>query len=528
MADYLKEFSTRETPQREPIPGRTDQVENYAGGFVFQVTPRQQFERFLVLGSEGGTYYVSQRELTKDNAVNAINYIAKNGIEAVEIINEFSLRGRAPKQGPILFALALAASAKDRATRKAALDALPRIARTGSHLFEFVGYVQNFRGWGRSLREAVAKWYTDKDPEALAYQIIKYQSRYNWTHADVLNKAHPRPPDIQTDDIFSFIIEGTRRDLPQIITDTLAINEAEDEKTVLKIIKGNKSITWEMIPTKWLASPKVWKQLLPQLPLTALIRNLGRMTANQAIKPLSDEIGIVVKNLGDQKYLQKARVHPIQVLAALTTYASGHGARGSLSWEPIPQISDALDKAFYMTFDNVIPTNKNILIGLDVSGSMGWGNVAGIPGLCPREAAAAMCLVTASVEPMYHIMAFAETFRKINISPGMRLDKVVNTIKHTRMGGTDCALPMIWATQNKVDNVDAFIIYTDNETWYGNMHPNQALVNYRQKFGRASKLIVVGMTSTGFTIADPNDAGMLDVVGFDSAAPSIMADFIRG
>jgi 60 kDa SS-A/Ro ribonucleoprotein len=36
------------------------------------------------------------------------------------------------------------------------------------------------------------------------------------------------------------------------------------------------------------------------------------------------------------------------------------------------------------------------------------------------------------------------------------------------------------------------------------------------------------MTSTGFTIADPTDAGMLDVVGFDSAAPAIMADFARG
>jgi 60 kDa SS-A/Ro ribonucleoprotein len=35
------------------------------------------------------------------------------------------------------------------------------------------------------------------------------------------------------------------------------------------------------------------------------------------------------------------------------------------------------------------------------------------------------------------------------------------------------------------------------------------------------------MTGTPFTIADPNDAGMLDVVGFDSSAPAIMSDFIR-
>ena len=35
------------------------------------------------------------------------------------------------------------------------------------------------------------------------------------------------------------------------------------------------------------------------------------------------------------------------------------------------------------------------------------------------------------------------------------------------------------------------------------------------------------MDSNGFSIADPNDAGMLDVVGFDSATPALMADFSR-
>jgi 60 kDa SS-A/Ro ribonucleoprotein len=45
--------------------------------------------------------------------------------------------------------------------------------------------------------------------------------------------------------------------------------------------------------------------------------------------------------------------------------------------------------------------------------------------------------------------------------------------------------------------------------------------------GRRAKLVVVGMTATSFTIADPSDAGMLDVVGFDTAAPQVMADFAR-
>jgi 60 kDa SS-A/Ro ribonucleoprotein len=110
------------------------------------------------------------------------------------------------------------------------------------------------------------------------------------------------------------------------------------------------------------------------------------------------------------------------------------------------------------------------------------------------------------------------------ISPRQRLDDVVRQVSSLPMGGTDCALPMVWATKNKVE-ADAFVVYTDSETWAGNVHPVQALRAYRERMGIAAKLIVVGMVSNGFTIADPSDAGMLDVVGFDTATPQLISGF---
>ena len=130
------------------------------------------------------------------------------------------------------------------------------------------------------------------------------------------------------------------------------------------------------------------------------------------------------------------------------------------------------------------------------------------------------------MEPEVHFVAFAHEMKQIDISPRQRLDDVVNRVSKLSFGGTDCALPMIWAQKHGV-KVDAFIIYTDSETWANpKMHPVQALQEYRRHTGIQAKLIVVGMTSNGFSIADPNDAGMLDVVGFDSATPQLMADFI--
>ena len=224
----------------------------------------------------------------------------------------------------------------------------------------------------------------------------------------------------------------------------------------------------------------------------------------------------------------------MSVLFALRTYASGRGLRGSLSWAAVGAVVDALDGAFYLAFDNVRPTGKATLLALDVSGSM-TAPIAGSPLSC-REAAAAMAMVSARVEPNHQIVGFASAsghfggtsiLVPVDITARSSLAEACAAMQRIPMGGTDCSLPMRWALERGV-GVDAFHVYTDNETWAGPMHPHQALTRYREEMDRNAKLVVAGMTSTGFTIADPTDPGMLDVVGFDTAAPALIADFVRG
>jgi 60 kDa SS-A/Ro ribonucleoprotein len=71
-------------------------------------------------------------------------------------------------------------------------------------------------------------------------------------------------------------------------------------------------------------------------------------------------------------------------------------------------------------------------------------------------------------------------------------------------------------------------MFTDSETWAGEVHPHHALASYRRATGIPARLIVVGMTATRFTVAEPSDPGMLDVAGFDTAVPNVMSDFARG
>jgi 60 kDa SS-A/Ro ribonucleoprotein len=41
-------------------------------------------------------------------------------------------------------------------------------------------------------------------------------------------------------------------------------------------------------------------------------------------------------------------------------------------------------------------------------------------------------------------------------------------------------------------------------------------------------MIVVAMTATGNTVADPSDPRQIDVSGFDSTVPQLISDFSRG
>jgi 60 kDa SS-A/Ro ribonucleoprotein len=236
----------------------------------------------------------------------------------------------------------------------------------------------------------------------------------------------------------------------------------------------------------------------------------------------------VLSTLLDGQKLTRSRVHPIAILAAGLTYNQGKGVRGTHTWDPVPAITQALDKAFYLSFGSIEPSNKKTMWALDVSGSMTCGTVAGVPGLTPMKASAALALVAANTEPHSTFVAFSTSLVRLDIKPKMRIERLMDEMQKIPFGGTDCSLPMLAAKKNKMHDIETFAVFTDSETWAGRVHPSQALEAYRNATGIPSKLVVVGMVSNGFTIADPNDAGMLDVVGFDTATPDLISTFSRG
>lgn len=501
----------------------------------FQLSDEKRLERFLILGTEGGTYYASERTLTINNAevVKRLVQNREKGIEAVRTVVAVSDAGRAPKNDTALLALAIAVKFGTPEVRAAALAALPKVARIGTHLFHFLDYCKALNvGWGRSFRRAIANWYLGKDEHQLAHQLVKYQSRDGWSNRDALRLSHAAPATKEQQALFHWVVkgEGTGEVWPRgsAVELVWAFEEAKKATNVQQILKliTDYKLPREAIPTQFLNSPEVWATLLPHMKPEATLRNLAKMTQVGLLKPLSNETQLVMSRLTSTEELKKARLHPIKFLTAMLTYNQGHGFKGSMTWTPVSQISKAIEDGFYASFGYVEPTGKRIYKALDVSGSMGSG-IGNVPGLTCRTAAACLAMVSAKVEKNVHFAGFTHTLTNLPIHGGMSLREVEQIVYRHDFGATDCSLPFLMAEKQGLQ-VDSFEVYTDSETNMHRVTPSKALQQYRDRTGIDAKLTVVGMTASGFSIADPNDAGMLDVVGFDTNAPELIADFVRG
>lgn len=518
------------TPQTKRTPGRTDEVRNNAGGFVFKVSDRDRLERFLILGTDGATYYVGSGKQVKDNLTFLRKMVKANEALVLDTIVEVSKAGRAYSNSPALFALAVVVTdGEDKARVKAVAN---DVIRTATHLFEFTEYLKGLGGMGRAKRGILANWYESKTPESLAYQAVKYRQRNGYTHRDVFRIGHPKGVDQR---VGGFILGKDVENDVEVIAAFKAVQAAKTEKDVLAILDGYKNLPWETIPTQFLKSPAVWKKIFynGQLRGQALVRNVTRMARIGAFNDMVFAADYAAA-LTNEEMIEKSRLHPINFLNASVVFREGQmdrdsyygwGARRKKDWTTNAKVADALDEGFHLAFKHVVPANKRTLIGIDVSGSMS-SSAMGLDLSC-AQVSGAVAMTMARTEPYSQTMGFATQFKDLGITPKQDFGTVMRKVQGHNFGRTDCSMPMVWALKNKIE-VDTFVVITDNETYAGAIKPAQALKQYRDRMGIDARLAVMAVSGSEFTIADPSDRGMMDFVGFDSNGPRALADFSAG
>lgn len=544
MTNYLSKHINTPIPQTQQA--EPNQVKNNAGGFVFEIPALKRVERFLILGSEGGTYYVGESDLTQQNLDNLRNLTATDPKAVIDLAVDVSDKGRSYRNDAASFVLAYVMTHGNDEAKSYARQNFNRIVRTGTHFFQSESFLKSLAtgsGLGTSRNRALASWYESKETDALAYQAIKYRQRHGWTHRDSLRQARPKGID---PNLGNWILgkEVNTAFLPEIVKGFIRAQNTTDVRGILEVLNDYPGLPWEAIPTQFHKAPELWRKLFynGQLKGQALVRNITRL----ARLGLFDDTVFAhdyAAKLTDETMISKTRLHPIQYLNALIIYTEGQlirvqpdkafpwayrttSGQRKKDWTDAAIITDALNEGVHLSFKHVQPAGKRTLLAVDVSGSMTTSFGMGLD-LSAAQFSGVMAATIARTEPYYQIMGFANEFRDLGITAKMDLKSVMSNVKDRNFGSTDCSLPMNWASQNNL-NYDTFVVITDGETWAGYVHPHIALQNYRQKTGIDAKLIVVGVTSTGFSIANPNDPGMLDVAGADANLPKVIAEFSAG
>ncbi|NJN74798.1 MAG: TROVE domain-containing protein, partial [Limnothrix sp. RL_2_0] len=291
------------------------------------------------------------------------------------------------------------------------------------------------------------------------------------------------------------------------------------DQTKKAIAEGR--LTHEMVAPIGVMDERVWQRLMLDMPIGALLRNLGSLT----------EIGVSRVNrqknlrhvesvLNNRDRLRKGRIHPIDVLKALKTYRSGGKlGRSKKTWEPVARIIDILEKALEMSFDTVPPTNKTFLHAVDVSGSMSYYSVSSVNLTC-AEIATVMALVTAKAEKNYAIRGFSTSFKDLGITATDSFATAMEKTTLQNFGGTDASSAYKWAIKHKF-YADVICFWTDSESWKGTQ-PSQKLKEYRQKVNPNAKAIYVTLAPYQLTMVDPLDPNSWDFGGFDPAMPKII------
>lgn len=521
MKNYSK-VVTGNTPQTQPLLG-SNQVQNNAGGYSFKISAQEQLERFILIGSEGGTYYVNEQKLTKENAEAIVNHIKYNGKSVVDTVVDFAVNNRAPKADAGIFVLALVTAFGDEEAKVKAYQAISKVCKTSTHLFTFLANVQNLRGWSRGLRNGVAKFYTERNVAGLAYQIIKYRNRAGFTHKDALRLSHAKTTDEAKNELFKYAV-GKLTEAEVSNQTVQAFGKAQtstDAEEIIKLI-DTYGLTWEMIPTEMFNNKEVLESLAKTMPITALVRNLNRFSYNGLTDGRTATVRTIVDRLKDKELVQKAGIHPLNVVNAMLTYASGHGQKGNKTWEANQYIVDALDFTYRHSIESLVPTGKEILIGVDISGSM-RSPVNGM-AMSASQIANILAVTMLKSEPNAELVWFDTGIKQPKLGATSSLKEVLQN--SPTGGGTDCAQPLQYALDRKT-KYDAIIILTDNETWAGPAHGAEVIEKYRKSVNPDVKVVEIAMVANPHSNLPDDDKNLLRIVGFDASVVDVVNSFIE-
>ncbi|XP_076436651.1 RNA-binding protein RO60-like [Babylonia areolata] len=518
----------------------------------------RKLTRFLYFGNGNNLYKAGgaefQTSLTSESDKARIVHellAAEKGEQMVEEISKFLNTNKlGTSRGPALFALAICARHADQThkTKQAAMKVFVSACNSSADLFTFISYAVSVKdtkkGWGRSLKTGVQRWFDNRDAMTLAKIITQQKTGCGWSYVDLLRLTHILPKTEGAKMIAKYLIKGlkaakeeyggekTSSDMQAALAYLGAVEQLKGvtDKDMAAGMVEQHQLHLQQVVARLQQIREVLVALVKQMTLQELLDSMGRLAGYHCLEPTFHAVSDITQRICDPQALQDEHISPISVLIGLRTFENG---AMTMKWTRNNSVVEALNSAFDIALrHNVKPTNKRYLVAVNINQQFLSCWVHGAKVLTPIIAAAGLAMVLAHTEESPELVFFDTAVHPLPLTNKMQMPEICDSImqmvtrEHESKRIGDMVAPLRWATsEQKV--YDAIIIMTDFR------HPRaftdfpKAFREYKEAKGVPdAKLVMCGLTANHVQFASSEEPGILDIAGFDATVPDLIQHFV--
>jgi 60 kDa SS-A/Ro ribonucleoprotein len=434
---------------------------NEAGGRAYTLTPRHALAQLAATGCFNGTYY-TQAEQQLDALCALAEQVTDNVFLAKLAL--YSRERAYLKDMPA--ALLLMLSRRDPVLFRRVFARVVDNGRLLRTLFQMLRSGRFGRkGLSYALQRAFQTWLNQAGVGTLLSASIGNDPSLR----DVLRLARPTPPDNARRALFGFLTgrpveawaPATEADLPADAAALVAFRRAQMEDEQVALVERAR-LRWDLLADS-ARGPRVWKAIARRMGAQALRMNLNTLLRHDVFTDDAEMIAFVADRIADADEIRRSRQFPYQYLAAyLNAEAAQHAP-----------IKEALGRAAEAACGNVPELPEPVVIGVDVSGSMG----SPVTGARGRGATSKMrCVDVAALfaaalvrrNPGSVVIPFDTQAYRIEVRADEPILDLAARLARYGGGGTDCALPLAEANGAYGDRRFAgCVLVSDMESWVG-------------------------------------------------------------
>lgn len=478
---------------------------NEAGGAAYSRDPEAALALYAATGCLSGTFYAgADTQLAEVLALCrqvSSEFVMKTALYARRLAHM--------KDMPALLMAVLAARDGDRLE-----EAFGRVIDNGRMLRSFVQIVRSGVTGRKSLgsrpKRLMQQWLERTSVE----QILSAAIGDKPSLADIVRMVHPKPQDKAREALYAWLIGRPylEESLPELVR-------------VFESFKKAPGAEVPELPFQYLTALSLtcahWKQIARRASWQTTRMNLNTFRRHGVFED-AEMVGVVVKRLKDEGEIDRARVFPFQLMTAYR--AAGNG---------MPQeIVDALQDAMEIATRNVPKLRGNVVVAVDVSGSM----ASAISGFRPGSTSVVNCVQVAALiaacikrsNPSARIVPFAEAVRSIHLNAGDTVMTQAGQLAAMVGGGTAVSAPLAMLNREKA-KVDVLVIVSDNQSWIdsrvaGGTETMRQWSEIKLRCPQA-KMACIDL-QPNLTSQTLQQQDILHVGGFSDAVFSVLQDFV--